>query len=546
MEADFADFNEDGLVDLVYCPSNSDQLFFYTNSGDRDAGGMPIFIAAGQVPRQTNHWEHCRAVDLDADGTVDIAIGDLWLRGAGISNGLPTFGPIVSLNAGDVRCFFDVDGDDRLDAITLEKVPGPGLSNFSIAWRRNRAGRPPEFDAPQSLDEINSKTDHPVDVTAVSGGPRAGLLVTQHDWETMARFEHVGKGGHFRSSGVAESESAVLGLGDQAYPCFCDWDGDGDLDLLVGGGYGWPRIVINDGTNQRPAYREAEKLFAAESPIRITRNAILGTHNWHDMGYSYPAYVDWDSDGLPDLMLPNETNRIFWYKNVGTRQEPRFGPRQQVTCDGFPDSPQKRAQSATLADDPQTPHAPYPLEEGQPFYWRTGPAFADFDGDGLLDFVTAGGHTRQATLFVQYRDAEGSLRLRKKCVLKLADGRAIDHSLVDGSREWTESYRAVDWDGDGLLDLVYSQAGQPSGGSIQLLHNVGTQDEPAFAAPKPLRAYGSLINITAHGPHPWVGDLDGDGLPDLVACVEWSVYPFYSHNALELPEPPSFTITYAK
>jgi hypothetical protein len=29
-------------------------------------------------------------------------------------------------------------------------------------------------------------------------------------------------------------------------------------------------------------------------------------------------------------------------------------------------------------------------------------------------------------------------------------------------------------------------------------------------------------------------------LPDLVACVEWSVYPCYSHNTIEMPQRPSF------
>jgi hypothetical protein len=543
MEADFADFNDDGLVDLVYCPSNSDQLYFYTNSGDRDAGGMPTFVAAGQVPRQTTQWEHCRAVDLDADGVLDITIGNLWLRGVDRSDGLPTFAPLATLSAGDVRCFLDVDGDHRLDAITLEKSSGQGLSNFSVAWRGNRGGRPPQFDEPHPIGDINAHTEHPVDVTAVRDGSRHGLLVIQQHWETLRLFEHAGQGARFQPGGVAQSDSAVLGLGDQAWPCVCDWDDDGDLDLLVGGGYGWPRIVINDGTKNRPAYHEPQKILSEGTPIRITRNEILGTHNWHDLGYSYPEYVDWDADGLPDLMLANETNRIFWHRNIGTRKEPRFGAQRQVICDDFPDSHEKRARSALLADNPKTPQAPYPLEEDQPFYWRTGPAFADFNGDGLLDLVTADGHTRQATLFAQYRDDKGLLRLRKQGVMKLTDGRAIHHSLVDGSRGWTESFRAVDWDGDGLMDLVYSHAGQPSSGSIQLLRNAGKPGAPVFHAPQPLRAFGKPINITAHGPHPWAGDLDGDGLPDLLACVEWSVYPFFSHNAIEMPQRPFITVT---
>ena len=96
------------------------------------------------------------------------------------------------------------------------------------------------------------------------------------------------------------------------------------------------------------------------------------------MGYSYPAYVDWDNDGLPDLMLANETNRIFWYKNVGTRKEPRFGPRQQVICDGFPDSAQQREHSAALADDPQD--APRSVSA------RGGPALLLANRSGLRRF----------------------------------------------------------------------------------------------------------------------------------------------------------------
>ncbi|MEE3368119.1 MAG: hypothetical protein VX346_02120 [Planctomycetota bacterium] len=48
------------------------------------------------------------------------------------------------------------------------------------------------------------------------------------------------------------------------------------------------------------------------------------------------------------------------------------------------------------------------------------------------------------------------------------------------------------------------------------------------------------IAMTHHGLHPWVGDLDAGGPHGLLACIEWSVYPFYSHNADEMPRRPSF------
>jgi hypothetical protein len=261
------------------------------------------------------------------------------------------------------------------------------------------------------------------------------------------------------------------------------------------------------------------------------------------MGYPYPVYADWDGDGLPDLMLPNETNRIFWYKNIGTRSNPRFGARRQLLCDGYPDSPELRAESARRAADKNSNNGCYPYEKEQPFMWRTGAAFADWNNDGLMDFITHDGHTRKATLFVQYRNAEGKLRLKKDHAVKLVDGRLIDDSIVNRSAHWTESFRAVDWDRDGLTDLVYSLAGQPGSGSIQLLNNVGTETRPVFATPRPMKIFGQVISITAHGPHPWAGDLDGDSLPDIVACVERSVYPFFGHNAIEMKSRPEFTLS---
>jgi hypothetical protein len=339
------------------------------------------------------------------------------------------------------------------------------------------------------------------------------------------------------------SDSAVMSLSDQAWPYLCDWDGDGDLDLLVGGGYGWPRIVMNYGTNRRPAFAEPQVIFSEGKPIRILRDEVFGGKHWHNMGYPYPAYVDWDGDGLPDLMLPNETNRIFWYRNIGTRRLPRFGPRQQIICDGYPDSPEKRAKSARLAGDEKVPNTPYPYEEDQPFFWRTGAGFADLNGDGLMDMITHDGFKRKLTLFVQYRGADGSLHLKKDRQLKLADGRLIDDSIVGRSAHWTESFKCIDWDGDGLIDVIYSCAGtEPAKGSIYLLRNCGTRTDPVFENPVTFCCFGAPIKVTAHGPNAWAGDLDGDGKPDLLTCVEWSVYPFYSYAAIQMKQRPTFTL----
>ncbi len=544
MHVDLADLNRDGLIDLVYSPSGGTQIHLYLNSGQRDAGGMPIFVASGSLSRQTGTWGPCRVVDLNTDGAIDFVLGNLYLK-----NTNPAGWPIrlakgVSFDAGRDPCFYDVDGDGRLDAVCLADGPKGDVHGFILVWRRNLGGDPPSFGPNRKPRGINVR--RPSYVAAVTDGPRRGILVQHNAYRLVSFYEQLpdtdGKP-RFRRFGRAVSDSAVMAMSDQAWPCACDWDADGDWDLLIGGGYGWPRILVNNGTNHRPAFAEPKLILADGKPIRLLRDEILGSKHWHNMGYPYPDFVDWDGDGLRDLILPNETNRIFWYKNIGTSGQPRFGQRRQVICDGYPDSSEKRAKSAKLAGDKNVPNNPYPYEKDRPFFWRTAAGFADLNGDGLMDLVTHDGHVRKLTLFSRYRDAQGTLRLKKDRQPKLADGRVIDDAIVGRKVHWTEGFRCIDWDGDGLQDVIYSLAGHaPPASSIFLLRNCGTKTDPVFAKPVPFCCFGQPIRVTAHGPQAWPGDLDGDGKPDLLTCVEWSVYPFYSHAALTMKQRPTFEL----
>jgi FG-GAP-like repeat len=551
-----ADFNQDGLLDLVQTTNSPKRAQIFLNTGQNEPNGFPIFEEAVSFPIQS--WEACRAVDLDQDGTVEIIVNGVIYPNMNPKGWPYQVGTSIKLEAGKQPDFIDLDQDGLLDSVCLvganSLLPMGATSLLPngnrVAWRKNLGGESPKFGSPQLITDIPTKWD--CYVTAVKKGEKAGLLVQQNMFQEISFYELTQEPNstspHFKKPQRIESNSAVLSLSDQAWPCVCDWEADGDLDLLIGGGYGWPRIVLNKGTNSEPQYDEPKLIQSNGKPIRFIRNELLGPpDSSHNMGYNYPNYVDWNGDNLPDLIFPNETNRIYWFANIGTRSQPKFGSQQQIVCEGFLDSPEMRTLSAQRSADKNSNNGVYPFEKERPYFWRTGAAFSDWNNDGRMDFITLSGATKQATLFVQIKkENQSEFQVRKAGFMKLTDGRPIDDSIVKRRSHWTESFRPVDWNQDGLTDLVYSLAGSHGGikdnGSIYLLLNEGTKERPVFAPPITLSCYGKPIRLTAHGPHPWVGDFDGDGQPDLLACVEWSVYPFYRHAALQMKTRPKLEI----
>lgn len=293
-------------------------------------------------------------------------------------------------------------------------------------------------------------------------------------------------------------------------PTVGDWRGTGTPDLVVGGVEGyvlWYKTLSTDPLRfalpERVRYGTTEiRRLAAPDPA--------GGHHWGGSqgpydgdtgGYSNPVLVDWNGNGLLDLLVSDMIGLYDWYPNQGTKTEPELGPPQRLrTTDGEP-------------------------LRGP---WRQQPGVGDFSGSGLPDIVIQDADLDLAVFRRVGRDSPSFLYSGEK--LRYEDGETIKthgvYTSGGGDGRGRTKINVVDWDRDGVLDLLLGvgpQHGSPYRGSYVLFaKNVATNEFPVFKRPEVVlwNAAGRPLEFWRHGVHPAPVDWDGDGRYELVAGAD--------------------------
>ena len=290
-------------------------------------------------------------------------------------------------------------------------------------------------------------------------------------------FEQVGTdpfaADSFRDAGALLGEACKVKHEGMVKGDPIDPRGAGAFDLVCGDLAGYFTLVRNTGTAAAPAFTPPEPIRdPTGEPVRIYRESILHDNNSErNCGQLKPFLCDWDGDGRLDLIVGNNTNRIFWLQGYDPRRN-RIAARRELAVRGMID----------------------------PFGFRKGPAVVDFDGDGRMELIAVDSLGR-ISVFRQGGGADGTLVLEPPVPLTYRDGGTVLNSDIgrglaatDGVpfpeglpslwREPSITLAACDWHRRGVFDLFIS-----SNWYTFLLENSGTLE-------------AALLRAAAADPHP--------------------------------------------
>ncbi|RMG38667.1 MAG: hypothetical protein D6725_06725 [Planctomycetota bacterium] len=599
------DFDGDGDMDLlVACPDKpSNGVYFFENPGRRAGERLPVFKPGVRLgPARANM--QLSVVDGRPRLLCENREYPAFLSGDFETT--RTIYPTARIHAGSTRArmwrLADLDGDGDHDIVagigdwsdygwdaaydaTGRWRNGP-LHGF-VYWIENTGNdERPQFDTPpRRLRAEGADID-------VYGWPSPNLADFDGDGDLdLLCGEFLDGFTYFENRGTRRVPRFARGrrlLGEDGRrlamdlqmitPTACDWDGDGDMDLVVGDEDGRVALVEHTGKTRAGAPVFRQPVYFRQQ-ARYLKFGALAT----------PFVVDWDSDGDEDILCGDSAGYVGLFENLGLAATglPRWSAPRTLRADG-----ETLRITAGRNGSVQGPcEAKWGYTTLSVFVSRTQPdrivVLNSIWGRLLWGRRTADGHLsalrpvewavgvwpegpprprwnwwsphsrecvtqwRTTPLVTRWAgrdghwlvmlDHEGFLTIAPLQTAgdKLQVGRPERAFVDDAGRPLRLNARScggsgrvklavVDWDGDGRSDVLANSE------NAVWFRNCGTR-----AGKIVLRRVGNLArrNIAGHTSSPAVCDFDRDGRPDLLIGAEDGRLYFLRHEACRRYEP---------
>lgn len=353
----FADHDADGDSDLFWGDFFEDGVLLIANHGACPSPSLrsqPVPITVAGAKLSTSGYNVPVLADIDADRDFDLFVGVLggaynpnktasdnfyFLERSGPELVLRTrrFLSMIDVGSESVPAFGDLDGDGDLDLLIGNKLaPAKQETGRLLLFRNTGSPRRPSYQLHDTIDLATTYHYAPALADLDGDGDLDLVLGT---WNHGVQF-HRNQGSINEPRWVQDTAATLtLTRGSNTTPTLADIDADGDLDLFVGEASGEINFFRNTGS-------------ARDYKFELVSDVFDGL----DVGRrSHPVFLDLDRDGDLDLLSGSEAGGLSYFRNDGTRQQPRF-----------------------VADSSWQLPLPH----------LASPVLADLDGDGDLDLVT--------------------------------------------------------------------------------------------------------------------------------------------------------------
>jgi hypothetical protein len=433
---------------------------------DIDGDGKPDLVAPNQLSSSISIFRNTSSV------------GSITTSSFAARIDIPAIGAVNDIAVGDL------DGDGKPDIVTAN------LNNTSISVYRNISNQGTisvNSFAPR-IDFTTNANPAYLALSDLDGDDKPEIIVSHTGTNSISIFRNTSSTGSISASSFAAKTDFTTD-GYLAGLAIGDLDGDGRPDIAVGG-LTSKKISILKNTS---------------TPGSITISSFTLNVTYPTGNYNYSVAIgDLDGDGLPDIVVTNTNDNNFSiFRNTMISVPP--------TITSFTPTAGSIGTTVTITGTNFNTTAANNIV----YFGAVKGTVITATTTQLLVKVPTGATYQPITVTVNGLTAYSSASF----IITFPGSRIIDANSFSPSISFTTASGSqhlvvCDMDGDGKPDILVTDAGDAGrGDTISVLRNISTSGSITAnsLAPK--------VDFQTGGKYPWtpaIGDLDGDGKPDFV------------------------------